>query len=186
MLDALREQKISRPEIEKDLLYRDAGLNGTLGRPSETWKIYAEIAEKLGKDDGLLGKMAAWYKSRKKPEEARKIYAEFKDQIAGLKNIAAMDLKEGKIKEAMEIFRKLGEQKEAIVLYNQCKVVNKSAPEATLQIGFTYEEAKDKEKAIRTFQLTCKRYPKSGQASKAHAHLQNEYNINVTLGGAEE
>ena len=79
-----------------------------------------------------------------------------------------------------------GEQKEAIVLYNQCKVVEKSAPEATLQIGYTYEEAKDKEKAIRTFQLTCKRYPKTGQASRAHSHLQNKYNINVTLGGTEE
>ena len=82
--------------------------------------------------------------------------------------------------------RRMGEQKEAIVLYNQCMVVDSAAPEATLQIGFTYEEAKEKEKAIRTFQLTCKRHPKSGQASKAHAHLQNEYNINVTLGGAEE
>lgn len=238
LLATLREEAVTRPEIEKDLLYRAAGLNGTLGRPSETWKIYERIAEKFGKDDGLLGRMAAWYKSRKKPEEARRIYAEFEDQVAGLKNIAAMDLEEGKIKEAMEVFRKLieidgdnadeylwsiagcyenlsewknaiatyrqtdrfpanhfamaschrklGEQNEAIVLYNQCKVVDDSAPEATLQIGFTYEEAKEKEKAIRTFQLTCKRYPKSGPASKAHAHLQNEYNINVTLGGAEE
>ena len=238
LLATLREEAATRPEIEKDLLYRAADLNSTLARPSETWKIYEEIAEKFGKDDGLLAKMAAWFKSRKKPEEARRIYAEFEDQVAGLKNIAAMDLDEGKIKEAMEIFRKLieidgtnaddylwsiagcyeklselknaiatyrqtdrfpsnyfamaschrrlGEQNEAIVLYNQCKVVEKSAPEATLQIAFTYEEPKEKEKAIRTFQLTCKRYPKSGQASKAHAHLQNEYNINVTLGGAEE
>lgn len=82
--------------------------------------------------------------------------------------------------------RRLGEQKEAIVLYNQCKVDEKAAPEATLQIGFTYEEAKDQEKAIRTFQLTCKRYPKTSQASRAHSHLQNKYNINVTLGGTEE
>ena len=80
----------------------------------------------------------------------------------------------------------MGEQKEAIVLYNQCKVVDNAAPAATLEIGFTYEEAKDKEKAIRTFQLTCKRYPKSPQASRAHSHLQNNYNINVTLGGTEE
>jgi TolA-binding protein len=72
------------------------------------------------------------------------------------------------------------------VLYNQIKVIDNSAPEASLQIGFTYEEAKDKENAIRTFQLTCKRYPKSGQAGRAHAHLQNEYKINVTLGGTEE
>lgn len=82
--------------------------------------------------------------------------------------------------------RRLGEQKDAVILYQQIKIAGKSAPEATLQIGFTYEEAKEKEKAIRTFQLTCKRYPKSRQASIAHSHLQNKYNINVTLGGTEE
>ncbi|MDB4566338.1 tetratricopeptide repeat protein, partial [Akkermansiaceae bacterium] len=82
--------------------------------------------------------------------------------------------------------RKIKEHREAITLYNQIKILEKSAPEASLQIGYTYEEANDKEKAIRTFQLTCKRYPKSGQASKAHSHLQNKYKINVTLGGTEE
>lgn len=235
---SLREEDAIRPEIGRELLYRAAALNGTLGRPAEIWKLYEEIGRRFGRDDGLLGEMAAWHKARKDPGEARRIYAEFKDPVAGLANLAAMDLDEGKIKDAMEVFRKLieidgdhadgylwsiagcyeklgdwnkaiatyrqierfpdnyfrmanchrrlGEHKEAIVLYNQCKVVEKSAPEASLQIGFTYEEAKDKEKAIRTFQLTCKRYPKSGQAGKAHAHLQNAYNINVTLGGAEQ
>lgn len=238
LLNELRVESKRRPQIEKELLYRATDLNGTLGRPAEIWKLYTEIGERFGRDDGLLGKMAAWFKSRDKRPEARRIYAEFKDQVAGLKNIAGMDLEEGKIKEAMEVYRKLieidgdhadeylwaiagcyeklgdlkkaiatyrqvdrfpsnyfamaschrrlGEQNEAIVLYNQIKVVDNSAAEATLQIGFTYEEAKEKEKAIRTFQLTCKRYPKAGQASRAHAHLQNEYNINVTLGGAEE
>jgi len=238
LLTTLREEAVERPDAEKDLLYRAANLNGTLGRPAGVWKIYEEIGTRFGRDDGLLGNMAAWYKSRKKPAEARRIYAEFKDPVAGLTNIAAMDLEEGKINEAMEIFRKLieidgdhaddylwsiagcyekladwkkaiatyrqtdrfpdnyfrmaschrqlGEQNEAIVPYNQCKVADNAAPEATIQIGFTYEEAKQKEKAIRTFQLTCKRYPKSDQASRAHAHLQNEYKINVTLGGAEE
>jgi len=238
LLNELRVESKRRPKIEKELLYRAADLNGTLGRPSEIWKLYTEIGERFGRDDGLLGKMAAWYNARDKRPEARGIYAEFKDPVAGLKNIAAMDLEEGKINEAMEVYRKLieidgdhaddhlwaiascyeklsdwrkaiatyrqidrfpanhfrmaschrrlEETSEAIVLYNQIKVVDKSAAEATLQIGFTYEEAKEKEKAIRTFQLTCKRYPKTDQASKAHAHLQNEYNINVTLGGAEE
>ena len=82
--------------------------------------------------------------------------------------------------------RRLSEQKEAIMLYNQCKVNDAAAPRASLEIGFTYEEAKEPRNAIRTFQLTCKRYPKSGQAAKAHAHLQNKYNINVTLGGAQD
>ncbi len=238
LLNELRVESKRRPQIEKELLYRAADLNGTLGRPAEIWKLYTEIGERFGRDDGLLGKMAAWYKAREKRTEARGIYSEFKDQVAGLKNIAGMDLEEGKITEAIEVYRKLieidgdhadehlwaiagcyeklsdwkkaiatyrqtdrfpdnhfrmanchrqlKEQNEAIVLYNQIKVVDNAAPEATLQIGFTYEEAKEKEKAIRTFQLTCKRYPKSEQASKAHAHLQNAYNINVTLGGAEE
>ena len=238
LLNELRVESKRRPKIEKDLLYRAADLNGTLGRPAEIWKLYTEIGDHFGRDDGLLGYMAAWYKARDKRPEARGIYAEFKDQVAGLKNIAAMDLEDGKINEAIGVYRKLieidgdhaddhlwaiascyeklsdwkkaiatyrqidrfpdnhfrmaachrqlKEQSEAIVLYNQIKVVDNAAPEATLQIGFTYEEAKEKEKAIRTFQLTCKRFPKSEQASKAHAHLQNKYNINVTLGGVEE
>lgn len=238
LLTELRVESSHRPMMEKDLLYRAAGLNGTLGRPSEIWKIYTEIGARFGRDDSLLGNMAQWYKSHDKRPEARRIYGEFKDQVGGLKNIAGMDLEEGKIKDAMEVYRKLieidgdhagdylwsiascyeklsdwrkaittyrlvdrfpenhfrmaschrrlREHDEAILLYNQIKVVDKAAPEATLQIGFTYEEAGEKEKAIRTFQLTCKRYSKAEQASKAHAHLQNKYNINVTLGGAEE
>jgi len=237
LLATLRAEAVERPELEKDLLYRAADLNSSLGRPSDTWSLYEEIGKRFGRDDGLLGRMAAWCKQREKRDEARKIYAEFKDVVAGRKNLIAMLLEENKIAEAIAAYRelididgnnageylwaiagcyeklgdwkkaiatyrqtdrfpddlfrmaachrKLGETGEAIVLYNQCKVVDASAPEATLQIGFTYEEAKDKEKAIRTFQLTCKRYPKSGQASKAHAHLQNQYNINVTLGGSD-
>jgi len=233
----LRTESIERPEIEKELLYRAADLNATLGRPAEIWKLYEEIGTRFGRDDGLLGKMAAWFKQREKRDEARRIYGEFKDVVAGRKNIIAMLLEEGKTAEAIEEYRKLidmdggnageylwaiagcyeklsdwkkaiatyrqtdrfpddhfrmaachrklAEHKEAIVLYNLCKVIDAHAPEATLQIGFTYEEAKEKENAIRTFQLTCKRFPKSGQASRAHAHLQNEYNINVTLGGSD-
>lgn len=237
LLATLRAEAVERPELEKDLLYRAADLNSSLGRPSDTWSLYEEIGKRFGRDDGLLGRMAAWCKQREKREEARRLYAGFKDVVAGRKNLIAMLLEENRTAEAITAYRelididgnnageylwaiagcheklgdwrkaiatyrqtdrfpddhfrmaachrKLGETSEAIVLYNQCKVVDASAPEASLQTGFTHEEAKDKEKAIRTFQLTCKRYPKSGQASKAHAHLQNEYNINVTLGGSD-
>jgi tetratricopeptide (TPR) repeat protein len=238
LLASLRQQSVEQPDRAKDLLYRAAALHGTLGRPSDTWRLYEEIGSRWGKDDGLLGKMAEFYKQRDKRDDARRMYEQFEDRVAGLTNIATMFLEEGKNKEAIEIYRqlieidgdqagsylgsiakiyekmsewknaigiyrqiddfpatyfamanchrKLGEQTEAIVLYNQCKVVDQAASRATLEIGFTYEEAKEKEKAIRTFQLTCKRYPKSREASRAHSHLQNTYNINVTLGGAEE
>lgn len=82
--------------------------------------------------------------------------------------------------------RRLKEYKEALVLYNGAKADQKSAPEAAIQMGYTYEEAGQKENAIKTFQLTCRAHPKSGQASRAHAHLQNKYQINVTLGGAKD
>ena len=238
LISTLRAEMRARPEIAKDLLYRCADLHGTLSRPADTWRIYDEIGEQFGVDDGLRGRQAQWCLARDKRDDARRIYGEFEDKVAGQKAIAKMFLEEGKIKEAIEVYRhlldidgdhsgdhfwsiagcyeklsdwnkaiasyrqvdrfpndyfaiakchrRLGEQKEAILLYNQIRVIEKSAPEATLQIGFTYEEAKDKEKAIRTFQITCKRYPKSGQASKAHSHLQNKYNINVTLGGTEQ
>mgnify|MGYP001986181990 FL=1 len=238
LLATLRAETLIRPEIAKGLLYRAADLHATLGRPSDTWRLYDEIGERFGVNDGLRGRQATWCISREKRDQARRIYGEFEDVVTGQKAIAGMYLEEGKVNEAIEVYRhlleidgdhsgdhfwaiagcyeklsdwkkalasyrqvdrfpqnyfaiakchrRLGEQKEAIVLYNQCKVVDNAAPAATLEIGFTYEEAKDKEKAIRTFQLTCKRYPKSPQASRAHSHLQNKYNINVTLGGTEE
>ncbi|MEX1048019.1 MAG: tetratricopeptide repeat protein, partial [Akkermansiaceae bacterium] len=39
LLASLREETLSRPEIAKDLLYRAADLNSTLGRPAEIWSL---------------------------------------------------------------------------------------------------------------------------------------------------
>lgn len=81
--------------------------------------------------------------------------------------------------------RRLKKHGEAIILYNQVMSHEPSAPWALLQIGYTREEAQQKEQAIKTFQLVCKRFPKDRYASVAHAHLQNKYKISVTLGGAK-
>lgn len=82
--------------------------------------------------------------------------------------------------------RRLKEWNQAIQLYGQAKSHEGSGPEALIQIGYTYEEGGQKENAIKTFQLTCRTYPKTGQASRAHAHLQSKYDITVTLGGAKD
>ena len=71
-------------------------------------------------------------------------------------------------------------------MYGQMMSYDGSAPGALLQIGYTYEDAGQKEKAIITFQQVCKRFPKDGHASQAHAHLQNKYKITATLGGAKD
>jgi len=82
--------------------------------------------------------------------------------------------------------RKLKEWNEALVLYRQVMSHEPSAPEALLQIAYTHERAAQRESAIRTFRQVCKRYPRRGQASRAHAHLQTKYKISVTLGGAKD
>ena len=82
--------------------------------------------------------------------------------------------------------RKLKEYTEALTLYHQALATEKVAPDATLAIGYTYEEQSKKKDAIKWFQRTCKLYPRTRNASKAHAHLQKEYGISVTLGGSRE
>jgi tetratricopeptide (TPR) repeat protein len=79
------------------------------------------------------------------------------------------------------------EWKEALVLYNQARSFGDSkAQEALWEIGKTYEQMVRREQAIKSYQSICKLYPKSSSASRAHAHLQNKYKINITLGGAKE
>lgn len=83
--------------------------------------------------------------------------------------------------------RKLKKYNEAIVLYQQIVTgYPDSASWALLQVGYTQEEAGQKEPAIQTFKSVCARYPKSGEASTAHVHLNEKYNIRITLGGSTD
>jgi len=82
--------------------------------------------------------------------------------------------------------RRLKEYREALLLYNQIGADEQQAPWAALQIGMTWEEAGQKEEAIKALQQVCKRFPKSPHASTAHARLQDVYKISVTLGGVAE
>jgi len=82
--------------------------------------------------------------------------------------------------------RRLKEYREALLLYNQIAGDEQHAPWAFLEIASTWEEADKKEEAIKAFQQVCKRFPKSPQASTAHARLQSVYKISVTLGGATD
>ena len=91
------------------------------------------------------------------------------------------------LQQMADCHRRLKEYSEAIGLYGQ--IIGGSpqtAPWALLQIGYTHEQAGSKEKAIQAFQQVCKRYPKDGHASIAHALLQDKYGISVTLGGAKD
>ena len=79
----------------------------------------------------------------------------------------------------------VGELKQAVLNDLTENRVGKVAPDAALAIGYTYEEQSKKKDAIKWFQRTCKLYPRTRNASKAHAHLK-KYDISVTLGGSRE
>ena len=83
-----------------------------------------------------------------------------------------------------ECNRHLKKWTEGLVLLNQAKAEKNVADRAQFRIAQFYEMSGQKEKGIKSFQMTCKLYPKSGYASRAHAHLQTKYGISVTLGGA--
>ncbi len=90
-------------------------------------------------------------------------------------------------REMASCHRRLKQHSEAVILYQQIAGGhNASAPWAMLQIGYTEEEANQKEKAIAAFKKVCKLFPKDHHASRAHAHLQTKYKISVTLGGAKD
>jgi len=235
---------------------------------------YSQILKTFGTDDETLGRLAAWHKSGRRYEDARRTYRRFRDRIEGLNQVAISYREEHKHEPAVTTYRELlgrdpenkvrwtseiastyhqaqkykeaattyqelinldpdnaeswryrvatvyrdGAQfKEAIGWYRQCTNFptnyremaychrrlkqyrealmlyaqvaggdERSAPWAMLQIAYTQEEAGQKEQAIKAFQQVCRRFPKDSHASRAHAHLQNKYNISITLGGAKD
>ena len=222
----------------REYLLWEAQIQGYARREKEAKAAYARVFKECGEDDAALDQMATWFRNMNKREEARAVYARFKDQVRGEGQIAYTLREEqkwdlavehyrgltqkdpqhasdylwaaaeclesaGKYAEAIATFRQsdkfpgaymrmancnrgLKNWKEAISLYGQASSDNGSAPEAVMQIGYTYEQAGDKESAIKSFQRVCKKFPKTGQASQSHAHLQADYNITITLGGDKD
>ena len=85
-----------------------------------------------------------------------------------------------------ECHRHLKNWNEGLILLNQARSHANVADRAQHRIAQFYEMSGQKEKAIKSFQVTCKKYPKSRYASISHAHLQTKYGISVTLGGATD
>lgn len=131
-------------------------------------QLMVEDVEKAGQYAWEIG---CTYRDFHRWQEAIKSFRETENYPEAYKQMAACH-------------RQLKEFKEAISLYYQ--VIGSdppSAPWALLQVGYTQEQAGDKEKAIRAFQQVCSKHSKTGQASEAHAYLQDKFKINATLGG---
>ena len=260
-------------ELLRQTLFAAADVHAAALQDAQTAAVYDEIVRRCGVTDETLGRLAGWHETRRKFDEAYKVYRRFQKKPDGLARIAAsyrqrrmgpaavavyreiigLDavntvrwtaeiaaayrevrqfaeaigvyrelLKNdptntqqwlwcigtthrdaGQWKEAIGILRQctnfpdnfqvmaqchryLKEYREALLLYNQIMADEQHAPWASLAIATTWEEAGQKEAAIKALQQVCKRFPKSPQASTAHARLQDVYKISVTLGGATD
>jgi tetratricopeptide (TPR) repeat protein len=154
------------------------------------------------------GELALTYRHAAKCDEAVGVYRELLNEDAAQGSrwqweIGCTYRDFGRYKEAISTFRQsdnvteaykqmagchrqLKEFKEAVGLYYQVLGSHPpSAPWALLQVGYTQEQAGDKEKAIKALQQVCAKFPKTGEASEAHAYLQTKFMINATLGGAK-
>ncbi len=148
-------------------------------REEGKWDNAIAIYQGLMKDDqknvdGWQWEIAECYKHSKRFKEAINTYRQCDRFPSNYQNMAWCH-------------RRLKQYKEALVLYNQIMGGHpQSASWALLEIARTFEELGNKANAIKMYQQVCKRFPKSGHASNAHAHLQLKYKINVTLGGAKD
>ena len=191
--------------VDDDLLGRLAGWFKANNRRDEARRTYARFADQLESQ----GQLAFMFREEQKWDQAFPIYQDLavRDaQRAGRWQweLATTYRDAGRYKEAIGVFRQaenfpenlkqmawchrqLGEFAEAVGLYRQVMAGHEpSAPWALLQTGYTQEQAKQPETAIKSFQQVCKKFPKTPEASEAHARLQNQYKITATFGGAKD
>lgn len=262
-------------ELARQYWYALADVNAIAQRDDRVLATYEGLAKALGQTDEAYGRLASFFKSRNKYDDARSTYRKYEDPLAGLAAVAYSFREQGNYDAAVPIYNQLtsqdashavkwkaelaatyraakktklatdtyselialdspgaakwrwemattfregGQWKEAIAHYRQCdnfpenyrqmalchrqlkeyseaillynQIVGSAdtaaAAAALLQVGYTREDAGQKEQAIQTFQAVCKKFPKDSHASTAHAHLQNKYKISVTLGGAKD
>ena len=97
---------ISDP-LAREYFNRIAGKYAQTGRQKQVLATYERMIKLFGQDDGLLGKIASWYKAQKQRDKAREIYLQFEDKIAGKNNIATMWREESQWEKAIETYREL-------------------------------------------------------------------------------
>lgn len=191
--------------VDDGILDHLAGWYLSQKRRDDARQTYAKFENQINGQS----KIAKTWRDERKFDKAIAVYEDLdkKDEDAGTKwrwAIATAYDEWGKYKEAIAnyrltenypanlnamamCYRRLKQYNEALGLYGQViGAYPSSAPSAQYNIGSTYEQMNKKESAIRAFRVVCKNWPTSGNASRAHAHLQNKYKISVTLGGAKE
>jgi TolA-binding protein len=190
---------------ENDGLWGEVGdTQAEMGQHAESRATYGRFKDPIA---GLV-RIAGSYRRENKLPEAIDVYRQLMARDADHAKqwqweIAELTYALGKYRDALAIFRQvdlpprdlqrisdchraLKEWDEAIVILRQVQATYKDlAPWALLQIGYCQEGKGEKDPAINTFKTVCKLYPRTGEASVAHQHLEADYKITVTLGGVK-
>ena len=98
--------EISDP-LAREYFNRIANKYAQTGRQKQVLATYHRMIKLFGQDDGLLGKIASWYKGQNQRDKARETYLQFEDKIAGKSNIATMWREESQWDKAIEVYREL-------------------------------------------------------------------------------
>jgi tetratricopeptide (TPR) repeat protein len=115
-------------------------------------ETYVEILKRLGTDDVTLDRLAGWYKSQRRFEDARRTYRRFVDKIEGLSRVARSYRDEGNHESAVTTYRELiGSDKENQVRW-------------TAEIAGTYYDARKFKEAIATYQELLKLDPENSES----------------------
>jgi len=122
-------------QLAKTFLYYVANVHGYARRPQEVPKVYDEIARRVGTDDGLLAKLADWYKGQDRWDDARATYRKFENKIEGENQVAYSYRQQNKIDEAVAVYRQLAAKDPE----NEAKWIGQAA--STYKGGGKYAEA---------------------------------------------
>ena len=134
--------------LTREYYYTIADIHSRARRDAEGLAVYARLGKLLGVDDNLRGRQASWHRARKRFAEARKIYGQFTDRVAGQVNIAWT-------------FRRYeGNPAQAVAVYNQLiGLAKKREGEWHENIVNTWREVKQWDKVLATYQTLLKVVP---------------------------
>jgi len=130
-------------DVAKQYYYYVADLQSYSRRYENVPKVYDEMIAKFGVDDGILGRLALWYKGQNRYEDARITYGKFADKVEGQNQVALSFRQEQKTDLAAEAYRRLALQDPEHVI------------RWTTELANTYNEVNRLKEAIDVFTELC-------------------------------
>jgi tetratricopeptide (TPR) repeat protein len=125
--------------VAKQYYYYTADLQSYSRRYENVPKVYEQMIAKFGVDDGILGRLAEWYKGQNRYEDARITYGKFADKFEGQNQIAYSFRQQQKTDLAADAYRRLALQD------------SERAIRWTTELANTYREVNRFKEAIEVF-----------------------------------